>query len=159
MKHYCSLLVSEDQVIPRGEYTIVRFPYSSGGGAEQSDAEGMHSPAQPDGGSSAYPDERSGLIWPAHSGVIGHWLAEAQFEPGDYSEIRLQFIRDPLNLSTGANTTGTTHLPKSPGMQCFTLSHMFIANADTPVAFRVFHNASGPVKLTLAEHKLGYYTD
>lgn len=147
IEHFCSLKVDVPQSIPPGVWTILRFPYVG----ESSDAEDMH----PDPGTAYATDPASGLIHPAHLDRVGHWWAMVQWEPGGYDELRGQFARDPLGT---IDTTGTVHMPPSPGMQCFTYPHIF--KTDTrPVAFRVYHDDDVPRKVTVAEFKLAYYTD
>lgn len=148
-EHFCSLKVDEPQSIPPNVWTIVRFPYDG----ESSDLEGMHV----DTGTPWAADPSSGLITPPDAGRVGHWWATAQWEPGNYTELRGQFCRDPLGATL--DTTGTVHDAPSPGMQCFTYPHTFKTDPERPVAFRVFHNASTARQLTLAEFKLTYYTD
>lgn len=149
---FCSLIRKTDQIIPRSSYTLVRFPFGS---YESFDNKGMHNVRQPDGYqiTSWDSDERSSLIWPHRRG-LGRITATAQFESGNYSEIRIQLIRDPLNLSTGPDTTGTVHYPPSPGMQCFPLSWEIVVNPGTPLGIRVWHNATSPKKLVLSQFKL-----
>jgi hypothetical protein len=151
----CSLIVSESQRIPGdGAYHIVHFPY---GDAESYDVHGMHQTRQPDGGVSAYPDDRSGLIWPSADGW-GSLTAVIQWEPGDYSELRDQYVRDPLGLAGGADTTGTDHRAPSPGMQCFTKHHEIFVHPGTSLALRVAHLGSGTLRLVHAQFKLAIHT-
>lgn len=154
----CSLIVSEPQTIPNdGSYRVVRFPY---GGGESYDAHSMHSPEQPDGyvvGDWAT-DDRSGLIWPSEDGW-GALTAVIQWEAGGYSELRDQFVRDPLSLTSDpVNTTGTDHRPPSPGMQCSTKHHEFFVHPGVPLALRVGHNDTVPRKLVFAQFKLAIHT-
>ncbi|GAB2327902.1 hypothetical protein AB0N20_22520 [Streptomyces griseoincarnatus] len=151
----CSLKRDTPQVVPAGEYTIVRFPF---GAAESYDRWRMHQVQQPDGYtiSSWDTDDRSGLIWPARDGW-GELHAMVQWESGDYQELRDQYVRDPLSLGspTPVDTTATEHRPPSIGMQCWVKgSHGIFVHPDTPLALRVRHDASGPVAVVLAEFKL-----
>lgn len=148
-----------DQWIEPGAYRNVLFPYGS---LESTDREDMHALVGPDGLEHPYSsDQASALIWPKHSStpeepVIGHLWACAYFEPGNYTEIRGQFSRDPLGIN---DVTGTVHLPPSPGVQCFTFSGPPIEiNEQVPLALQVMHNSTGPRKLTHAKLKLTYYT-
>lgn len=154
---FCSLIRHADQIVPPGVYTIVRFPF---GTQESWDVQNMHQVMQPDGYQITQwdVDPRSGLIWPR---VRGHaqLYATMQWEAGNYTECRHQFIRDPLNLSTGPDTTGTEHRTPGPGMQCFTTSWMGLVNPGTPIAYRVAHNASTPRKLVHAQFKMAIDTD
>ncbi|MDH6189110.1 hypothetical protein M2168_002142 [Streptomyces sp. CZ24] len=153
----CSLKVDVNQVIPDdGGYHVVRFPFGSG---ESSDRWEMHQVQQPDGYvvTNWAADDRSGLIWPARSGW-GHLYAMIQWESGPYTELRDQYVRDPLGLTSDPmNTTATDHRPPSPGMQCFTKSHGIFVNPSVPLALRVGQNAGRPVNLVLAEFKLVIY--
>jgi hypothetical protein len=152
---FCSLIRKTAQVIPPGEYTLVRFPFGS---LESWDNKGMHNMLQPDGYQITKwdNDDRSALIWPHRRG-LGRITATMQFESGNYTELRHQLIRDPLNLSTGPDTTGTEHLPPSPGMQCFDYSWEIIVNPGTPLGYRVSHNATSSKKLVLSQFKLSIY--
>ncbi|MGV2914529.1 hypothetical protein [Streptomyces alfalfae] len=150
----CSLKRDTPQVIPPDTYTILRFPF---GTAESYDQWRMHQVAQPDGYTITDwdNDPRSGLIWPAWGGW-GELHAMIQWESGDYTELRDQFIRDPLSLGspTPADTTATEHRPPSIGMQCWVKSHGIFVRPDTPLAVRAAHNASTPRTVVLAEFKL-----
>ncbi|MFD8509729.1 hypothetical protein ACFV27_01085 [Streptomyces antimycoticus] len=152
----CSLKVDTPQLIAPGAYTIVRFPF---GAAEPADPFEMHQVVQPDGYvvSDWAPDDRSGLIWPSRYGW-GHLHAMIQWEAGGYTELRDQYVRDPLSLGPNPNdTTATEHRPPSIGMQCFVKNHGIYVDQDTPLALRVSHNDSGPRRLLLAEFKLCIY--
>lgn len=153
----CSLKRASPQLIEPNSYTIVRFPF---GAAESYDRCAMHQVTQPDGhmvtGWDA--DERSGLIWPSSSGW-GHLYAMLQWEAptsasGAYTELRDQFVRDPLGLASPADTTATDHRTPSPGAQFFCKSHGLFVNPSAPLALRVMHNAPAALHLTLAEFKL-----
>jgi len=147
-----SLKADGGQLIQPGRWTVVRFPTDE----ESYDPLDMHARLQKH---DAYEvrdwarDDRSGLIWPARNGW-GTLNAMLQWEPGGYDELRDQFIRDPLNLSTGPDTTATDHRPPSPGMQCFTKTWSLSVRVGTPLALRVAHNDDQPRLLTLAELKL-----
>lgn len=150
----CSLKVDQPQPIPPGgSYTLVRFPY---GTAENHDPEDMHPIVQPDGVASAYPDPRSGLVWPAHD-AWARLDAMLQWKEGDYTEIRDQFTRDPLNLSTGPDTTCTQDRPPTPGGQYIAKNWAIFVHPGTPIALAVRHNSASPVQLLLAEFKLSYH--
>ncbi|MFJ4702792.1 hypothetical protein ACIP5N_32030 [Streptomyces sp. NPDC088768] len=151
----CSLIVAEPQTIPNdGAYHVVRFPFTS----ESYDRYEMHEAVQPDGYQVVdwRGDDRSGLIWPSVDGW-GELHAVIQWESGDYTELRDQYCRDPLGLSTGVDTTATDHRPPSPGMQCFTKGHGMFVHPPTPVSLRVSHNASTSRQLVFAEFKLAIY--
>lgn len=155
--YVCSLKVETDQVIPNdGQYHVVRFPFGS---SEPYDVYGMHQVAQPDGYTVTNwsGDDRAGLIWPFTDGW-GSLTAIVQWESGDYTELRDQFVRDPLGLTSNPNdTTCTEHRPPSPGMQCWSKHHEFFVHPDTPLALRVAQNASSSRKVTLAEFKLAIH--
>jgi hypothetical protein len=152
----CSLYVHDDgggQLIEPGGYRLVRFPY---GGEESYDAHGMHQAEQPDGARSAYPDERSGLIWPAADGW-GDLVATLHWEGGGYTQLRDRFVRDPLELGGHADSTGTDHRPPSPGMQCFTKVHSIFVHPGTPLGLKVAHNDDVPRRLIHAQFKLAIH--
>jgi hypothetical protein len=151
-----SLKAEQAQLIPCRTWTVVRFPY---GNAESYDPYGLHNALQPDGYEVRdwQRDARSGLIWPGHDGWV-RLDAMIQWEPagpsGGYRELRDQFARDPLGLSTGLDTTATDHRVPTPGMQTFTKGWALFAHPGTPLALRVWHDDARPRQVTLAELKL-----
>lgn len=151
--HICSLKTDVPQSIPPGGYHIVRFPF-----VESYDAHRMHDPAQPDGRKVTdwKRDDRSGLIWPAADGW-GSITAMIYWEDGGYTELRDRFVRDPLGLSTGADSTATEHRPPSPGQQFFHKHHEMFVHPGTPIALLVAHNDARPRRITLAELKLAIH--
>ncbi|MFD5654744.1 hypothetical protein [Streptomyces sp. NPDC127039] len=153
----CSLKVDTPQLIPSGPtYRVVRFPF---GAAESTDRFEMHQVEQPDGYvvSDWSTDDRSGLIWPSKAGW-GVLHAMIQWEAGDYTELRDQYVRDPLGLTPNpADTTATEHRPPSPGGNYFVKVHGIFVDPQVPVALRVTHNASTARLLTLAEFKLAIF--
>jgi hypothetical protein len=157
----CSLKVDTPQMIAPGTtYQVVRFPF---GAAESTDRFEMHQVVQPDGYvvSDWATDDRSGLIWPSKAGW-GHLYAMLQWEAasatGGYTELRDQYVRDPLGLTpTPADTTATEHRPPTPGGQYFCKGHGIFVDPGTPLALRVTHNDAQPRRLTLAEFKLAIY--
>ncbi|MFZ4160416.1 hypothetical protein ACOZDE_18595 [Streptomyces griseoincarnatus] len=150
----CSLKVDTPQLIPPGTtYRIVRFPFGAG---ESTDRFEMHQTVQPDGYvvTDYATDDRSGLIWPSRPGW-GHLYAMIQWEAGGYTELRDQYVRDPLGLTPSPNdTTATEHRTPTPGGQYFVKNHGIFVNPGTPLALRVTHNDAAPRLLTLAEFKL-----
>jgi hypothetical protein len=149
----CSLKRDTPQLVRPDSYTVVRFPFGS---REPYDPHGMHQARQPDGHviTSWDADERSGLIWPSASGW-GQLYAMIQWEAGSYTELRDQYVRDPLGLtSTPNDTTATDHRAPTPGGQYFTKSHGIFVNPETPLALRVRHNDAVARRLLLAEFKL-----
>ncbi|MFE0875344.1 hypothetical protein ACFW4X_10750 [Streptomyces smyrnaeus] len=153
----CSLITKERQIIEPRTYTVVHFPFGRG---ESWDEEGMHNMSQPDGYRIAdwRADPRAGLIWPSVDGW-GHLTAMIQWEPGNYSELRDQYVRDPLGLTVNPNdTTATEHRPRSVGMQCFVKHHEMFVHPEVPIALRVYHNDDEPRALVLAEFKLAIHT-
>lgn len=152
----CSLKADVPQVINPGVYSIARFPFGAG---ESTDRHEMHQMVQPDGYvvDDWAADDRSGLIWPSRTGW-GHLYAMIQWEAGGYTELRDQYVRDPLGLGPNPNdTTATDHRPPSIGMQCFTKSHGIFVDPDVPLALRVYHNDDEPRRMVLAEFKLVIY--
>lgn len=148
---------SQPQTIPAdGEYHVIRFPYDT----ESYDTYGMHEAVQPDGYQVVdwQTDDRSGLIWPSKDGW-GHLTAVIQWEAGDYTELRDQFVRDPLGLTADpVDATGTDHRPPSPGIQCFTKHHEIVVHPDVPIALRVAHNATAAKNIILAELKVAIFS-
>lgn len=154
--HVCSLILNEPQTIPAdGDYHIVRFPFGSG---ESYDAHGMHQMSTPGYQITDWrTDDRSGLIWPAVSGW-GSLTAMVYWESGNYSEVRDRFVRDPLNLSTGYDSTATEDHAPTPGGQYRHKCHELFVNPETPLGFLVRHNASTPRRITHAQFKLAIHT-
>ena len=160
--HVCSLkydpAVDGSQSIPGdGAYHLVRFPY---GGHESYDPDNMH--AQSRGGSDhPFSSQQAGLIWPALPSGRSAWAeikAMIQWKPGNATEYRDRFTRDPLNLSTGADSTCTEHRPPSPGMQCFAKAWAMWMSPETPLGLMVAHNSSSPIRLDVCEFKISYRT-
>lgn len=178
--HVVSLINNEPQKISSGGYRLLRFPYRG----ESYDRHGMHAAHQPDGGVSAFPDDRSALIWPSRKG-LGlleaniHWEAasvgiDLPDIPGipdwmkkghRYTELRDRFVRDPLDLmqgepgdeGEGGNSTATDHRALTPGGQFYTKCHMMFVHPDVPLAAMVAHNANESVKVTHAQFKLAIW--
>ncbi|WP_432021409.1 hypothetical protein [Streptomyces sp. 1222.5] len=156
--YVCSLKRTTPQPVPAdGAYHVVRFPF---GAAEPSDSWNMHQATQTDGAQVAAwaTDDRAGLIWPAREGW-GQLYGMVQWESGGYTELRDQFVRDPLGYTDDpVNTTATDHRPPSPGMQCFTKGHGIWVYPGTPIALRVAHNDREARDLVCAEFKLAIHT-
>ncbi|GAA2092985.1 hypothetical protein GCM10009801_59840 [Streptomyces albiaxialis] len=155
--HVCSLISNHTQSVPGGGgYHILRFPFGAG---ESYDGHGMHQMVQPDGYEIVDwdSDDRSGLIWPAADGW-GELTANIHWEDGNYSELRDRFVRDPLGLSTGPDSTATDHRPPSPGMQCFTKTHGIFVHPGTPLALLVGHTDSRSRRIVHAQFKLAVHT-
>ncbi|MCX4833560.1 hypothetical protein OG785_28790 [Streptomyces sp. NBC_00006] len=140
-------------------YHLVRFPYAA---AEESyDPWTMHDPAG-GGGSSRYPDARSGLIWPSHNGwgtlsALVFWDADTRA-----SEYRARFVRDPLRLSTGYDSTATTDISPTGGGQYRSYTWQMFVHPGTPLGFKVSARSGDTalkVPITLAEFKLAIQTD
>jgi hypothetical protein len=152
--YVCSLKTDLPQSIPAGgSYNIVRFPYVSGD--ESYDRHRMHEPQDPTGYEVRdwQRDDRSGLIWP----VVDGWATLTSmlyWEKGDYDELRDRYVRDPLSLTTGADSTASEHRPPTPGIQCFHKTHQMFVRVGTPVALLAGHTAPKACRLTLAEFKL-----
>lgn len=152
-----SLKTDIPQSIPGdGQYHVVRFPF---GAAESYDAHNMHQATQPDGYvvTSWAQDDRSGLIWPAAAGW-GDLYGLMYWEGADYTEVRSRFVRDPLSLAGGYDSTCTEDDNPTPGGQYRAKSWGVFVDPGTPLALLVRHNASQPVDLTLAEFKLAIHT-
>ncbi len=153
----CSLTAPQPQTIPPGgSYVLVRFPFD---GAESFDPADMHPVVQPDGTTATYDSPRSALIWPAHT-AWGRLDAMLHWEESDYTEVRDQFVRDPLRLTTyGPDSTCTQDRAVTPGGQYLTKTWGLFVHPAIPLAVAVRHNAPRPVKLTFAEFKLSYRID
>ncbi|MEV0526058.1 hypothetical protein AB0I66_21715 [Streptomyces sp. NPDC050439] len=153
----CSLKVDTPQVIKPGIYTTVRFPF---GALEPYDVHRMHQVAQSDGHTveAWREDDRAGLIWPAADGW-GVLTAMAQWEAGGYRELGARLVRDPLDLTTGWDSTATDERPPSPGRQRSTYQHQMFVHPKTPIALQVCHDDLTPRKLTLAEFKLAIHPE
>jgi hypothetical protein len=150
----CSLILTETQTVPADEqYHVVRFRF---GAAESSDAHHMHEAQQPDGVSTTFAHDRAGLIWPSADGW-GELKALMYWAPGGYSETRSRFVRDPLNLAGGADSTCTEDSPASPGAQFRAKAWGIFVHVGTPLALMVRHNAPSPVALTHAQFKLAIH--
>jgi hypothetical protein len=150
----CSLIVSESQIVPAGDqYHLVRFPF---GAAESSDEHHMHEAQQPDGVSTTFLDDRAGLIWPSADGW-GELKALMYWAPDGYREVRSRFVRDPLNLAGGADSTCTEDSPATPGAQFRAKAYAIFVHVGTPLALMVRHDGPSPVALTHAQFKLAIH--
>lgn len=151
----CSLSASPDQLIPPGgAYTLLKFPYEN----EQWDVWWMHQTLQPDGVLSASGDERSALIWPNAFGW-GSLTGHVQMEGGGYTEVRTQFVRDPLGFTEDpANATGPVHWAPSPGMQFLHAHHEIAVYPGVPLGMMIQHNDTVPRSVLYAEFKLAIHT-
>ncbi|MEI5099700.1 hypothetical protein RB200_15360 [Streptomyces sp. PmtG] len=142
-------------------YHLVRFPYDVT--EEAYDPWGMHGPGHGGSKPSKFPDARSGLIWPSHDG----WAtltAMVFWEPDSRpTEYRSRFVRDPLNLSTGYDSTATTDHVPTRGGQYRTCSWQMFVHSGTPVGLKISARGPGDVRiaapLLLAEFKLAIQTD
>lgn len=154
--YVCSLISNDDQTIPAdGGYHLLRFPY---GDAESYDEWGMHPAEQPDGAVSVFADARSGLIWPA-TGGWGSLTAMIHWESGNYSEVRSQFVRDPLGLAGGLDTTCTEDDAANAGGQYRAKHHELFVHPGTPLGIRVRHNGSSAATIIHAQFKLAVHAD
>lgn len=150
----CSLKRDTPQSVPANSpYQVIRFPF---GASESSDRYAMHQINQPDGYviTDWHSDDRSGLIWPSKAGW-GDLYAMIQWEAGEYTELRDQFVRDPLGLTPRPNdTTATEHRRPSPGLQCWVKHWGIFVDPGTPLAVRATHDDGVARNITLAEFKL-----
>jgi hypothetical protein len=142
-------------------YHLVRFPYAAG--EESYDPWKMHDPDHGGDKASAFPDRRSGLIWPSHDGwgvlsALVFWDAAA--EPTEY---RARFVRDPLGSSTGYDSTATTDGAATRGGQYRSYMWQMFVHPGTPLGLKVSARGAGDKKLgtplILAEFKLAIHTD
>lgn len=156
----CSLkydpAVDGAQSIPAdGAYHLVRFPYGS---HESYDPDNMHALTR-NGKDHPFSNQQSGLIWPAlppGKSAWAHLFAMVQWKPGNATEYRDRFVRDPLNLSSGTDSTCTEHRAPSPGMQCFAKSWAMWVSPETPIGLMVAHNAASSMQLDVCEFKLSF---
>lgn len=151
----CSLKfdTDQDQWIQPGDYQIVRFPFGS---VESSDVYDLHPVIQPDTqASTSLSSQRAGLIWPKHERWATLW-GLMYWADGPYTEVRSRFVRDPLNLSSGYDSTCTEDDQSNPGGQYRAKSWAAKVYPGTPWALMVRHNASSAVKLDFAEFKMIY---
>ena len=150
----CSLIRNEPQTIPAGDsYHVVRFRFDGG---ENSDRHRMHETEQPDGVSTTFANDRAGLIWPSVAGWgelkgLMYWASNA------YSEVRSRFVRDPLDLAGGADSTCTEDSSTTPGGQFRAKAWGIFVQVGTPIALMVRHNGASPVVLAHAQFKLAIY--
>lgn len=151
----CSLMTSAPQAIPPNTYTILKFPFDN----ESADAPSLHDPKQPDTGlTTTASNPRSGLIWPAHVGWA-HLNGLIYWQGGDYTEVRDRFVRDPLELTTGYDSTCTEDHAKTPGGQYLAKNWDMFVHPLTSVGLLVQHNGSRSVKVDFAEFKMSYWVD
>ncbi|APY89111.1 hypothetical protein DCW30_21195 [Streptomyces alfalfae] len=142
-------------------YHLVRFPY--GAGEENYDPWRMHDPAKGGGSSAAFPHPRSGLIWPSHDGW-GVLSALVFWEPDSGpTEYRTRFVRDPLGLSTGYDSTATTDSAPTRGSQFRSYVWQMFVHPNTPVGLKISARGVGDVRkktpITHAQFKLAIHTD
>ena len=150
----CSLIRNEPQMIPADDlYHVVRFRFGQG---ESSDRHRMHEPQQPDGVPTTFAHDRAGLIWPSTAGW-GELKALMYWAPGQYSEVRSRFVRDPLDLAGGEDSTCTEDSAVTPGAQFRAKAWGMFVQTGTPVAVMVRHNGPSPVALTHAQFKLAIH--
>jgi hypothetical protein len=150
----CSLILTETQMVPAGEqYHVVRFRF---GATESYDEHRMHEARQPDGVSTTFAHDRAGLIWPSMDGW-GELKALMYWAPGGYRETRSRFVRDPLNLAGGTDSTCTEDSPASPGAQFRAKAWGIFVRVGTPLALMVRHDGPSSVALTHAQFKLAIH--
>ncbi|MGA4847915.1 hypothetical protein ACOBQB_17305 [Streptomyces sp. G5(2025)] len=142
-------------------YHLVRFPY--GADEESYDPWHMHDPAKGGTGPARFPSPRSGLIWPSHDGW-GVLSALVFWKPdGDPTEYRARFVRDPLGLATGYDSTGTTDSAPTRGSQFRSYVWQMFVHPEIPVGLKISARGVGDVRLatplTHAQFKLAIHTD
>lgn len=137
----CSLKTTAGQLIQPNTWTLVHF---EGAAVENVDDFGMHDP-------DAVGDP-SGLITVQGGSGWGLLAGMAQWDsPGDATETRAGFVRDPLGVP---DTTATNHFARTPGGDYVTLVWPLYLPEGRAHGLRVYHNATTPRTLTLAEFKL-----
>lgn len=141
--YFCSLgfkaADGQEQIIPPGPYSTIQF-----GADENFDPWDMHKP-----------DSDGGLIWPAING-IGCLEANIIWVPGDYTELRDVFVRDPFGTP---DETAYDHRPATKGEQAFTKTHWLVVRTDVPLALQVGHDATGDARVRMAQFKLTIFPD
>lgn len=151
----CSLITGGSQSVQPNQYTLLRFPFDS----ESIDQWELHSKIQPDTGETVtVSSPRAGLIWPKHT-AWAHLNAMVQWADGDYTEIRDRFTRDPLNLTTGYDSTCTEDRHPTVGGQYNAKNWDIFVHPNTPIGIEVKHNGSKAVAVTLAEFKMSYWVN
>jgi hypothetical protein len=147
----CSLgfkpVSGQEQVIPPGAYTLLRFPY---GTQENADPWDMHSRVHA-GRVVTYADPESGLIIPSRAGV-GCLELDVIWTDTDYTELRDVFVRDPLG--TTPDPTGYDHRARTPGENCFTKTHWLVVRPGIPLGVEVAHDGTVAAKVRMAQFKL-----
>lgn len=143
--YVCSLgfkpATGQEQVIPSGGYTLLRFPY---GAQENIDPWDMHPSNAP------YPAPESGLIHPAVAGW-GTLELNIIWLDGNYTELRDVFVRDPLGIP---DQTAYAHRPRTAGEQCFDKVHGLNVRPGTPLGVMVAHDGAGSAKVRMIQFKL-----
>ncbi|MFP3990254.1 hypothetical protein U9R90_22845 [Streptomyces sp. E11-3] len=142
-------------------YHLVRFPYEES--AESYDPWQMHAPAHGGDTLSRFPDPRSGLIWPSHEGwgvlsALMFWRPDSR--PHEY---RWRFVRDPLSLSTGYDSTATTDSTETGGGQYRSYVWQIFVRPGTPLGLKISARGRGDTKIAAplmhAQFKLAIHTD
>ncbi|MFE7963392.1 hypothetical protein ACFU0X_10115 [Streptomyces cellulosae] len=164
--YVCSLKTTRPQTIPAdGKYHLVHFPFGDTGAVESYDPFGMHPVRQPDGVDATHLLDRSALIWPHTNGwgtltALIHWKTPAPdgiFNRHRPTEYRDRFVRDPLNLATGYDSTATETRPAQDNGPLLHKTHEIFVKPHVPLALMVRHNGRKPVDLELAELKLAIH--
>lgn len=137
----------QEQVIPVGAYTLLRFPY---GAQENADPWDMHSRVH-GGRVVTYADPESGLIRPSKAG-IGCLELDVIWTDSDYVELRDVFVRDPLGLEP--DFTGYDHRARTAGENCFTKVHWLLVRPGIPLGVQVAHDGTVAAKVRMAQLKL-----
>lgn len=153
--YFCSLgfkpAAGQEQVIPSGGYTLLRFPF---GAQENADPWDMHSPIQ-NGRRVTFADPESGLILPTVAGV-GCLELNVIWMDADYVELRDVFVRDPLGTP---DETGYDHRARTPGENCFTKTHWLVVRPGVPLGVQVAHDGTGDARVRMAQLKLTIFHD
>jgi hypothetical protein len=145
-------------------YHLVRFPYGSAESEESYDPWHMHDPANGGTAPSAFPDRRSGLIWPSHSGwgvlsAMVFWAADLRAV-----EYRARFVRDPLGTGKKSNdSTATTDSMITRGGQYRTFMWQMFVKPTVPLGLKIsarsLKDGLVATPITLAEFKLAIHVD
>ena len=137
----CSLKVETRQTIPPNTWTALRFDQ-----VLRNDLDMWRG--------SDLTDPQSALIYPPLEDYY-LWAAMVHWEPvpsaGSDLQFLEQFCRDPYSASP--DTTGTDDSPDTAGAEYNTRTWPFVGRPGQPVAVRVWHNHTAPVRVVLAEFK------
>lgn len=142
MSAFTSLIVTTDQLIPPGVWTVLRFD------TESTDAPGWHT-------CSDLEDPCSALITPdvTATGFLAAMVqwASATGMATPPTQYLSRFVRDPFGTP---DSTATGDRAPTPGAQFERFCWPIVVRDGQPLAVAVNHNGSDPLAVTLAEFKV-----